>query len=51
MVSCSGCSFAFSDGALRLRCPDCRQLYCVDCDAYIHEALHNCPTCELHRPA
>lgn len=29
-----------------LRCPDCRRLFCYDCDAYIHEHLHNCPGCE-----
>lgn len=26
-------------------CPDCRRLFCFDCDAYIHETLHNCPGC------
>lgn len=29
-----------------LRCPDCARLFCYDCDAYIHEHLHNCPGCE-----
>ena len=27
-------------------CPQCRCLFCFDCDAYIHESLHNCPGCE-----
>ena len=26
-----------------VRCPECRQLFCFDCDAFIHETLHNCP--------
>lgn len=21
-------------------------MFCFDCDAYIHESLHNCPGCE-----
>lgn len=30
-----------------LRCDKgCRQLYCFDCDLYIHESLHVCPGCE-----
>ena len=30
-----------------LRCDNgCRQLYCFDCDLYIHESLHVCPGCE-----
>ena len=30
---------------LRFQCPDCRYLFCADCDAYLHETLHNCPGC------
>jgi transcription initiation factor TFIIH subunit 2 len=30
---------------LRFQCPDCKNLYCVDCDAFIHNSLHNCPGC------
>ncbi len=29
-----------------VRCPECKQLFCYDCDLYIHETLHNCPGCE-----
>ncbi len=32
---------------LTLRCGQCRQVFCFDCDAYIHEQLHNCPGCEF----
>ncbi|BDA42827.1 General transcription factor IIH subunit 2 [Coccomyxa sp. Obi] len=28
-----------------VRCPECCQLFCFDCDAFIHETLHNCPGC------
>lgn len=27
-------------------CPKCKQYFCLDCDIYIHESLHNCPGCE-----
>ncbi|KAF4005316.1 Ssl1-like family protein [Saccharomyces cerevisiae] len=30
----------------RYRCEDCKQEFCVDCDVFIHEILHNCPGCE-----
>jgi transcription initiation factor TFIIH subunit 2 len=30
---------------LRFQCPDCCNYFCVDCDAYVHEKLHNCPGC------
>jgi hypothetical protein len=35
---------------LVLRCGQCRQLFCYDCDAFIHESLHNCPGCECCAP-
>ncbi|KAH3743116.1 TFIIH subunit [Pelomyxa schiedti] len=28
-------------------CPNCLQNFCIDCDAYIHDSLHNCPGCEM----
>eukprot|EP00977_Amphora_coffeiformis_P006735 scaffold1484_cov173-Amphora_coffeaeformis.AAC.13 len=30
---------------LRFTCPDCESLFCVDCDVFLHESLHNCPGC------
>lgn len=30
----------------RYRCPDCNKDFCIDCDVFIHEILHNCPGCE-----
>jgi hypothetical protein len=32
--------------SLVLRCTTCRQLFCFDCDVFVHETLHNCPGCE-----
>lgn len=34
-----------SNELLRFQCPDCEQYFCVDCDAYLHDTLHNCPGC------
>jgi transcription initiation factor TFIIH subunit 2 len=33
-------------GTQRFVCPSCRNHYCIDCDLYCHEVLHNCPGCE-----
>ena len=30
---------------LRYRCPECKNVFCVNCDSYLHETLHNCPGC------
>jgi transcription initiation factor TFIIH subunit 2 len=29
----------------RFECPKCLKYFCVDCDAFIHDVLHNCPGC------
>lgn len=29
----------------RYRCPECREVFCIHCDIFAHETLHNCPTC------
>lgn len=35
-----------STGAgLKFQCPDCKNIFCADCDVYLHEELHNCPGC------
>ncbi|PSC68451.1 general transcription factor IIH subunit 2 [Micractinium conductrix] len=33
------------------RCPACHHIFCFECDAFIHEQLHNCPGCESLPPA
>ena len=30
---------------LRFQCPECQNFFCMDCDAFLHESLHNCPGC------
>jgi transcription initiation factor TFIIH subunit 2 len=56
---CNGCLLIFPKGiksdsqskldlmtSSRYRCMKCKQDYCIDCDLFIHETLHNCPGCE-----
>ncbi len=40
-----------NDGAssLRFQCPDCKNVFCADCDSFLHETLHNCPGCLLSK--
>lgn len=40
-----GQSLAEEPGVV-VRCSECSRVFCFDCDAYIHESLHNCPGCE-----
>jgi transcription initiation factor TFIIH subunit 2 len=34
-----------TESILRFQCPECKNVFCPDCDAYLHETLHNCPGC------
>ncbi|KAG7699824.1 hypothetical protein KL930_004933 [Ogataea haglerorum] len=54
---CFGCQAQFPPGVApstrreyhtssRYRCQDCTKDFCIDCDVFIHEVLHNCPGCE-----
>jgi transcription initiation factor TFIIH subunit 2 len=31
--------------SLRFACPDCNNIFCSDCDDFLHGTLHNCPGC------
>ncbi|KAL7542041.1 hypothetical protein ACHAWF_007077 [Thalassiosira exigua] len=33
------------EAILRFQCPECHNIFCPDCDAFLHETLHNCPGC------
>ncbi|ERN07420.1 general transcription factor IIH subunit 2 [Amborella trichopoda] len=51
--TCFGCQQVLPNlgnkSGVRVSCPRCKQHFCVDCDIYIHESLHNCPGCESLR--
>lgn len=35
----------------RYECPSCERHFCVDCDVFCHEVVHNCPGCTSGAPA
>ncbi|CUM67255.1 uncharacterized protein PRCAT00004948001 [Priceomyces carsonii] len=56
---CFGCLLKFPEGykgkkketlegytSSRYSCPKCKNDFCIDCDVFVHEVLHNCPGCE-----
>lgn len=52
---CYGCLLRFPEGSdnntdmltsSRYRCGKCLNDFCIDCDVFVHEILHNCPGCE-----
>ncbi|KAN0026533.1 hypothetical protein ACTFIV_007521 [Dictyostelium citrinum] len=47
-VTCIGCLSSSEKSILSLffSCPRCQEIFCLDCDLFIHESLHNCPGCE-----
>ncbi|XP_048333596.2 general transcription factor IIH subunit 2 [Ziziphus jujuba] len=51
--ACFGCQQSLLNAGnkpnLRVACSNCKQHFCLDCDIYIHESLHNCPGCESAR--
>jgi transcription initiation factor TFIIH subunit 2 len=45
--TCTGCQKEIITGSnLFLKCLECDNIFCVECDSFIHDSLHNCPTCE-----
>ena len=43
---CGGCGVSvFGGNGMKLVCPKCKTGFCITCDVYIHEELHNCPGC------
>uniref|UniRef100_A0A060T899 General transcription and DNA repair factor IIH n=1 Tax=Blastobotrys adeninivorans TaxID=409370 RepID=A0A060T899_BLAAD len=47
-VQCLGCHHHIGGKESRYSCPLCKNLFCIDCDIFCHETLHNCPGCEAH---
>jgi transcription initiation factor TFIIH subunit 2 len=43
---CFGCKTQLDSATnVTVVCPRCQQLFCVHCDQFVHESLHNCPGC------
>ena len=45
MNNIEGADTTTTEAILRFQCPECKNVFCPDCDAYLHETLHNCPGC------
>jgi len=43
--SCYSCLEIFTPASAVMYCPLCKQVFCVNCDLFIHDSLHNCPGC------
>lgn len=47
---CFGCLMELQeDTGVILQCDECQNLFCFECDSYIHGNLHNCPGCECQK--
>jgi transcription initiation factor TFIIH subunit 2 len=43
---CKGCyQLLTKENKVIFQCPNCYFFFCIDCDIFIHESLHNCPSC------
>lgn len=47
IISSSSRNTHDNSASLRFQCPDCQNVFCADCDSFLHETLHNCPGCLL----
>jgi transcription initiation factor TFIIH subunit 2 len=47
-IRCRGClQLIAQTEKLVFRCPRCVHFFCVECDLFIHDSLHNCPGCDV----
>lgn len=42
---CHSCQEVIFSSTTHYRCPSCSNLFCSECDNFIHESLHVCPGC------
>ena len=43
--NCQGCQIPLENEATVFKCETCNKPYCIECDIFIHETLHSCPSC------
>lgn len=46
---CQGCQGELKDQNVYM-CTSCQSVFCVECDLFIHESLHCCPSCIHSQP-
>ncbi|XP_041094291.1 general transcription factor IIH subunit 2-like [Polyodon spathula] len=47
---CQGCQGELKDQNVYM-CMSCQSVFCVECDLFIHESLHCCPSCIHSQPS
>ncbi|XP_041100332.1 general transcription factor IIH subunit 2-like [Polyodon spathula] len=47
---CQGCQGELKDQNVYM-CTSCQSVFCVECDLFIHESLHCCPSCIHNQPS
>ncbi|MBN3282456.1 TF2H2 factor, partial [Polyodon spathula] len=47
---CQGCQGELNDQNVYM-CMSCQSVFCVECDLFIHESLHCCPSCIHSQPS
>jgi len=47
MASCCGCNQTLNEETSKFKCPKCKEIFCEQCDIFIHDILNTCPGCEL----
>ena len=45
ITHCKGCLEDFSSVSMVMQCQLCEHMFCIECDLFIHNSLHNCPGC------
>ncbi|KAJ8966977.1 hypothetical protein NQ314_003200 [Rhamnusium bicolor] len=46
---CFACQKQFGDTDKQVyECPNCKKIFCIDCDIFVHETLHTCPGCSTN---
>jgi len=43
--NCYGCQIPVMKEKTIFMCETCKNVYCIECDIFIHETLHSCPSC------
>ena len=44
-TNCISCAISLLKGASAACCMECESIFCIDCDIFIHDSTHTCPTC------
>ena len=46
-LQCRGCGAELAEGEdLVSACVECGEVFCIDCDEFVHGVLHHCPGCQ-----